>query len=337
MSGSRTLKDIAAETGYSIKTVSRAIHDHPDIKKETRARIMEVVRKHRFTPQWAAQSLRIRRTHTIGFVVPNLTNSFFGQVAMAIDEHFRKSHYSTLICFTAKSYPNELESLASLLGKNVDGIIFAPSASGGDYFRVLPQLKDKPVVIIDNRCAGNGACHVLHDNRYGMKLLAGHLAERGCRAIAYIGGPLEESSAAERLEGYRAALRARGLAVNERLIRTADWEQVNGGHDATLDLLRKERGRVDAVLYGNSQLLLGGYKAIHALGLSIPAQLAVASFDPPYMIDALVPRPTSLGQVERTIGLTAARLLQEQIGGRKPPARKEIRIRAELQVGESSG
>jgi LacI family transcriptional regulator len=335
------LKDIAAETGYSIKTVSRAIHNHPDIKQETRQRIMEVVRKHAFTPQWAAQSLRIRSTHTIGFAVPNLTNGFFGQIAMTIDAHFRQAHYSTLISFTAGSYQNELESLASLVGKNVDGIIFAPSGRGGSYFQDLPQLCEKPLVIIDNRCEKIDACHVLHDNRFGMKLLTDHLVERGHRSIAFIGGPLEESSAAERLEGYRVALRAHGLSAREKLVRIADWEQVNGGYDATMDLLgrepRGEPGRVTAILYGNSQLLLGGYKAIHALGLRMPKDLAVASFDPPYVIDSLVPRPTSLGKVEGKIGLTAARLLQEQIAGRKPAVRKEIRIRSELVIGGSSG
>jgi DNA-binding LacI/PurR family transcriptional regulator len=297
---------------------------------------MEVVRKHAFTPQWAAQSLRIRRTHTIGFAVPNLTNGFFGQIAMTIDAYFRKARYSTLICFTAKNFQDELESLASLVGKNVDGVIFAPSGSGGNYFQALPQLREKPLVMIDNRCPSIDAYHVLHDNRFGMKLLTDHLVQRGHRLIAFIGGPLEESSAAERLEGYRSALGAHGLAADEGLVRIADWEQINGGFEATMDLLGKERGRVNAVLYGNSQLLLGGYKAIHAMGLRMPEDLAVASFDPPYVIDSLVPRPTSLGQVEEKIALTAARLLQELIAGKKQASRKEVRIRSELQVGESS-
>ena len=330
------LKDIAAETGYSIKTVSRAIHDHPDIKRETRERIMEVVRKHGFTPQWAAQSLRIRRTHTIGFAVPNLTNGFFGQIAMSIDAHFRQARYGTLICFTAKDYRRELESLGALLSKNVDGIIFAPSGRGGDYFRDLPQLAEKPLVLIDNRCEGVGGWYVLHDNDRGMKLLTDHLLDRGRRRIGFVGGPPEESSAAERLEGYREALRARGLQPQEELVRTADWDQVNGGYEATLDLWNRQRGRVDAVLYGNSQLLLGGYKAIHSLGLRMPADLAVAGFDPPYPIDSLVPRPTSLGKVEEEIGLTAARLLQELIAGGKPACGREIRIRSDLVIGGSS-
>ena len=297
---------------------------------------MEVVRKHAFTPQWAAQSLRIRQTHTIGFAVPNLTNGFFGQIAMTIDAYFRKARYSTLMCFTAKNFQDELESLASLVGTNVDGIIFAPSGSGGNFFQALPQLQEKPLVIIDNRCPIIDACHVLHDNRFGMKLLTDHLVERGHRLIAFIGGPLEESSAAERLEGYRSALGAHGLAADEGLVRIADWEQINGGFEATMDLLGKERGRVNAVLYGNSQLLLGGYKAIHAMGLRMPEDLAVASFDPPYVIDSLVPRPTSLGQAEEKIALTAARLLQELIAGKKEASRKEVRIRSELQIGESS-
>jgi DNA-binding LacI/PurR family transcriptional regulator len=333
----KRLKDIAAETGFSIKTVSRAIHDHPDIRPETRTRIMEVVHRHGFTPQWAAQSLRIRKTHTVGFAVPNLTNGFFGQIAMTIDGHFREARYSTLICFTTKNLENEIESLASLLGKNVDGIIFAPSGCSVDYFEALPPLRDKPLVIIDNRCESINACHVLHDNAFGMRLLADHLISRGHRSIGYIGGPLEESSAAERLDGFTTALTRHGLSVDESLIRIVDWEQINGGHEATLDLLQKATGRLTAILYANSQLLLGGYKAIHAAGLRMPADIAVAGFDPPYVIDSLVPRPTTLGKVEERIGLTAARLLQDLMGGKKPPANKELRIRSELRIGESSG
>lgn len=333
----KRLKDIAAETGYSIKTVSRAIHDHPDIKPETRAHIMEVVRRHGFTPQWAAQSLRIRKTHTVGFVVPNLTNGFFGQIAMTIDAHFRETRYSTLICFTAKNLENELDALGLLLSKNVDGIIFAPSGRCIDYFEALPSLREKPLVIIDNRCENIGAWHVLHDNRFGMKLLVDHLVARGHRSIAFIGGPPEESSAAERLDGYRTALASHGLPVEETLIRIADWEKISGGHEATTELLHNARGRLTAILYGNSQLLLGGYKAIHALGMRMPEDVAVASFDPPYVIDSLVPHPTALGMVEEEIGLTAAHLLQDLMSGKKTPANKEIRIRSELRIGESSG
>jgi LacI family transcriptional regulator len=298
---------------------------------------MEVVHRHGFTPQWAAQSLRIRKTHTVGFVVPNLTNGFFGQIAMAIDAHFREARYGTLICFTAKKLENELDSLQSLLGKNVDGIIFAPSGCAVDYFETLPALREKPLVIIDNRCESIGAFHVLHDNVFGMDLLADHLIARGHRSIGYVGGPREESSAAERLEGYRGALVRHGIAADEDLIRTADWDTIGGGYEATVDLLTRARGHVTAILYGNSQLLLGGYKAIHGLGLRMPADLAVACFDPPYEIDSLVPRPTALGTVEREIGLTAARLLQDLMAGRTPPATREIRIRSELRIGESSG
>jgi DNA-binding LacI/PurR family transcriptional regulator len=90
------------------------------------------------------------------------------------------------------------------------------------------------------------------------------------------------------------------------------------------------------VLYGNSQLLLGGYKAIRQAGLRVPQELAVAGFDPPYVIDSLTPRPTTLGKVEEKIGLAAAELLQELIAGRKPAGGREVRIRSELAVGESS-
>jgi LacI family transcriptional regulator len=166
-----TLKDIAEKTGYSIKTVSRAIHNHSDISVETRRKIMKIVEEHSFEPNWAAQSLRSRRTRTIGFVIPNLTNGYFGQIGMVIDTYFRKLGYTTLIGFTSNSYQNEIESLKSLIAKNVDGIIFAPVGCTGGYFRDIPKLNSKPLVIIDNKCRGIDAHYVLHDNAHGVALL----------------------------------------------------------------------------------------------------------------------------------------------------------------------
>jgi LacI family transcriptional regulator len=331
-----TLKSIAEESGFSIKTVSRAIHDHPDINAETRARIMEIVERHGYSPNWAAQSLRRQRTHTIGYVVPNLTNGFFGQIGIAIDAFFRRHHYSTLISFTSSNHDNEIESLKSLISKNVDGIIFAPVGHAGDYFNKVPWLSMKPLVIIDNSCDGIDATYVLHDNVRGAGLLVEHLVQHGHERIACVTGPVEESSGGERLRGYLEALERSGFEHEPSLIRVTNWE-IWGGDVAIRDLFKDPSNRPTAVFFANSQLLLGGYKAFNELGLSIPRDVAVVSFDPPNVIDSLVPRPSTLVRSEEKIGSTAARLLLDLVTRGKSSRRRTVRIRQELSLGASCG
>jgi DNA-binding LacI/PurR family transcriptional regulator len=332
-----TLKDIAEETGFSIKTVSRAIHDHPDIKGETKDIIMEVVRRLGFTPNWAAQSLRNKRTNTTGFIIPNITNGFFGEIGMTIDSLFRARGYSTLICFTSNSKENEIASIQSLLAKNIDGIILAPIGNQGEYIDLVPNLADTPLVLIDNRLSGPLRNYVLQDNEGDSCRLAAHILGHGYRRIGFITGPLEESSSRERFAGFRRALDEAGIALDEGLVRSVDWE-IRSGYEATMDLLGQRGGsRPTAIIYANSQLLLGGYKAIRENGLSIPADIAVASFEHPDVIDALSPRPTTLKKVEMRIGVAAAAMLLSLIESKENMAPREVLIPSELITGESCG
>ena len=297
---------------------------------------MKIVDEHHYSPNWAAQSLRSQKTHTIGYIVPNITNGFFGEVGLAIDTFFRKYRYNTLICFTSNDHEIEIDSLNSLINKNVDGIIFAPIGYAGDYFSQAPRLAKKPLVIIDNACKGIEANYVLHDNVHGAGLLVEHLFAHGHRKIACVTGPIEETSGAERLKGYREALERCGLPYNESLVRVTTWE-IKGGDEAVRDLFQDSSRRPTAVYFANSQLLLGGYKAFNALKLAIPGDVAAVSFDPPNVIDSLVPRPTTLERFEDRIGLTAARLLLDLISERKTKRNKTVRIRRSLSLGVSCG
>lgn len=332
------LKDIADETGFSIKTVSRAIHDHPDIKKETKEIIMEVVRKRGFTPNWAAQSLRNQKTNTIGYIIPNITNGFFSEIGIAIDAFFREKGYSTLICFTSDSRENEIESIRSLLAKNIDGIILAPIGNRGEFIDEIPNLADTPLVLIDNRLSGPPRNYVLQDNEGNSRRLTAHIISHGHANIGFVTGPLEESSSRERFLGFCNALEDAGAIYDESLVRTVDWE-IHSGYEATKDLFdNKGNARPTAIIYGNTQLLLGGYKALREKDLLIPQDVAVASFEHPDIIDALTPCPTTLEKVEKRIGVAAAEMLFSLIetkGEISPP--QEILIPSQLIIGESCG
>jgi DNA-binding LacI/PurR family transcriptional regulator len=298
---------------------------------------MEVVHRLGFTPNWAAQSLRNQRTSTIGYIIPNITNGFFGEIGMAIDAYFRARSYTTLICFTSDSRENEIASIKSLLAKNIDGIILAPIGNQGDYIDLVPNLADTPLVLIDNRLSGPPRNYVLQDNEDNSRRLAAHILGHGHKRIGFVTGPLEESSSRERLTGFRRALDEAGIILDDSLVRSVDWE-IHSGYRASMDLLGQKGGsRPTAIIYANSQLLLGGYKAIREKGLSIPMDIAVASFEHPDIIDALSPRPTTLEKVETRIGTAAASMLLSLIGSKEKTAPREVLIPSKLIIGESCG
>lgn len=298
---------------------------------------MEVVRKRGFTPNWAAQSLRNQKTHTIGYIIPNITNGFFGEIGIAIDAYFRSKGYSTLICFTSDSRENEIESIRSLLAKNIDGIILAPIGSQGEYIDQVPNLDDTPLVLIDNRLNGPPRNYVLQDNEGNSRALTSHILGHGHKRVGFITGPLEESSSRERLIGFRDALDGAGIVFDDSFVRSADWE-IHSGYEATKDLLdQKGNARPTAIIYGSSQLLLGGYKALRDKGFLIPTDIAVASFEHPDIIDALSPCPTTLEKVETRIGMAAAEMLLSIIESKERLPLHEVLIPSKLIVGESCG
>jgi LacI family transcriptional regulator len=318
-----------------VKTVSRALNGHSDVNVRTRRAIQRVVKKLGYEPNWAARSLRWQQTRTIGYVIPNLVNGFFGEIGNSITRYFNSRGYNTIICFSSNDHETEVASLRSLAAKNIDGIILAPVGNDGSSLRKVGPLAEVPIVLIDNMFHDVDLSCILHDNEHDTRLLVNHLVEHGHSAIACVTGPLEETSAAERLRGYRQALDEAGISQRESLVRVTDWES-RGGYAATMDLLQDTLSRPTAIFYANSQQLLGGYKALNELQLRVPADIAIVGFDHPDVIDALSPRPTVLKKVEQRIGAAAARLLWDMLQGKRVPPRT-IRIRSTVSLGSSCG
>jgi LacI family transcriptional regulator len=331
-----SLKDIAAKTGFSIKTVSRALNDHPDVKKETRARILTVAKKYSYYPNLVAKSLRTRQAFTIGYVVPDITNEFYGKVGIAIEREAKKHRYGLLVSFTEESSENEIDSLKLLLAKRVDGIILATVGTTGEFIREILRNYPTPIVVIDNRAEGVKTNLVLHDNVDGACLLTKHLIGHGHKAIACITGPLTETSGKERLLGYKKALEESGIPIDEAMIRTSNW-RVDGGYETACELMAVKPRRPSAVFVGNSIMALGVYKALRKMCLRIPDDVALASFDSLEFTDAVDPPLTTLERVESRIGELAARILFERIQARDTVTMSEHFVKASICVRRSCG
>jgi len=330
-----TLKEIATIAGVSIKTASRAINGYPDISKATRERILEIARTHHYLPNNAARSLRQNRSCTIGLVVPDLTNLFFGEVGRAVHNHLKPSGYSTLISFSEGSHRMEIDALDSLVAKQVDGIILATVGSTADHVQLIRQHYRIPVVVIDNILEGADTDLVLHDDMANSKRLTEHLCAQGCRSIGFISGPLAETSGAHRHEGFLQAMATLELPVHPTQVVTGDWT-VQGGRRAAMELLDRCTSGLDGIITANSLMALGLYAVLRERDLRIPHDIAVASFDYLELVDALDPPLTTLSRVDSKIGLLAAQRLQYLIDNPEEKGVERTLVTAELQVRQSS-
>ena len=237
---STTMKRIAGELGVSITTVSKVLNNHDDISPATRARVMAKVEELGYRPNAVARSLTLRRTHTLGIVIPDLMHSFFVEIIAGIEPVASERGYGLLLCSSGENPAKERSELQLLHGRQVDGIVLAPSQGSGNA-EILRELHahGTGLVMIDRDDYPNVPCHrVLTDDEQ-----VGHAGDRaparvGRRAIAHLAGP-RLTHARRREKGLE------GRAARRRHPRPADW-MVAGGLHGERRLPRDEAAAVGA-------------------------------------------------------------------------------------------
>jgi LacI family transcriptional regulator len=308
-----TMKRIAAELGVSTTTVSKVLNDQPDIGKATRARVLARVEELGYRPNAVARSLSLRRTHTLGVVIPDLMHSFFVEIVAGIEAVMSAQGYGLLLCSSGENPRKERSELEMLRARQVDGIVLASAHASGNT-DVLKQITGLgcALVMIDRDDHARIRCHrVLTDDEEVGRLATAHLAARGRRAIAHIGGP-PIVHARRREEGYAAALAEHGLESHPEWIVHAGFMEADG-YRAMKHLLALKR-KVDAVFAANDPAAIGAMKAIWEAGLRVPEDIAVVGAGDVAHGDLLRVPLTTVSWSKEELGRRAAELLLEQIG-----------------------
>ena len=268
------MKRIAGELGVSITTVSKVLNNHDDISPATRARVMAKVEELGYRPNAVARSLTLRRTHTLGMVIPDLLHSFFAEILSGIELVASERGYGLLLCSSAENPAKERSELQLLHGRQVDGIILAPSHGSGNG-EILRELLSQGigVVMIDRDDYPNIPCHrVLTDDEQVGVLATEHLLASGRRAIAHLAGP-RLVHAKRREKGWKDTLRAAGIRI------PSDWIVPSGfmASDGYRSMKRalSLRPRIDAVFCANDPSAIGAMKAVWEAGLRVPDDIAI--------------------------------------------------------------
>ncbi len=331
-----TIHDVAREAGVSLKTVSRVVNNESQVSLETRIKVEQAIAKLGYQPNNIARSLRKSKTNTVGYIIPDISNQFFGLIGRTIERILRRKGYSLIISSTNNDPKNEIESLGLFASQKVDGIILATLGETKEFIKSYLHKFEIPIVAIDNKLSGLDLDLVLHDNHRGSYILARHLIEHGHQYIAFISGPLDQTSGELRFQGYRRALEESGIDYRESLVRIGDW-QIKSGYDLVLDLL-EDNVYFTSVFAANFYMALGCLRALKKRGLRVPKDVAIVSFDNLDFAEFVDPPLTTLRRVEHKIGVMATKLLLKRIEARdqnREPT--EVLIPAKLSVRESCG
>lgn len=334
-SGNPTLKSIAVKLGVSVSTVSRVINGKSSryrISKETEQLILEAAKELSYTPNQLARGLRLKRTNTIGYLIPDISNPFFASIAKSVEKSARKFGYSIILCDSEESTELESSSLQLMLNRKVDGLIISPVGLEVSHLIEISQ-KDIPIVLLDRYFPNLNIPFVTSDNYQGAFEAVSYLISNGHSRIACIQGLKNTSPNNDRVKGYRDAHIKNDIEIDESLIVGDSFGEENGYIETKL-LLKK--GDLPTAIFSVSNLIsLGAIRAITEEGLKIPDDISMISFDDqPYSRFLSTPM-TTVAQQSNQIGQIATKLLIDQIESNRANESKGIFLPTRMIIRDS--
>jgi LacI family transcriptional regulator len=327
-----TIKDVAREASVSVATVSRVFNGATVVREETARRIREVAATLRYAPHGGARSLITNRTNTLGVLLPDLYGEFFSELIHGIDLTARKEGYHILVSRSWEGRSEIEEAMRAMRGR-VDGmLLMSPDVHADSLLNVPANL---PVVLLCSPSRGHELDSVTIQNFHGAKEMVEHLISVGHKRIAIIKGSLGNFDAAERLRGYRSALKDAGIAHDPDLERQGDFTE-DGGFTAAHELMSL-KNRPTAVFAANDSMAIGALSAFKQLGVRIPEDMAIAGFDDIPLCRYMDPPLSSVRVHIADLGAKAVEVLLHGIRHKNDHERRRERMSTEIVIRRSSG
>ncbi|KUN17636.1 hypothetical protein AQJ11_37895 [Streptomyces corchorusii] len=314
--------DVAAAAGVSVTTVSHVISGRRPVSAATRARVEDAVRRLGYQADPSARGLRTQRTHTLGLVVPDITNPFNTELAAGVQEIAFTGEYLTVVCEAPMQGPGLPAVLRRLTARRMDGIIIGRYGAGRADLDLVTASGAR-LVRLGSRLADGPGDVVRAAETEGMRDLVRHLVrERGYRNIGFIGGEQGVEPGGERFEGYAQALGDAGLTVPEGLVAWTGFTR-EGGRAGAARLLDAPHPP-DALVCANDLIAIGALDVARQRGLDVPGRLAITGYDDIDAAAMVTPALTTVLNPAREIGRSAARLLLDRMEGETGPAREIV-------------
>lgn len=317
----------------SVSTVSRVVNNRDRVDPETREKILRALKEFNYQPDEIARSLRGNAVNVIGVIVPDIANTFFSMVIKGIESAARQNRYSVILCNSDADREREEECLQMLLQRKIAALIIASINGSSELMKQYFQLKI-PVVFIDNIPKSEENYNsVTIDNFKAGYSLAKHLIELGHARIYTITGPLKETSAAERFNGWKKALAEAKINPGKGWMVEGDFKE-DSGYRLMKEIL-KQRELPTAVFAANNFMAYGVVKAVCELGLRIPEDISVVTFDAVDITGLMKFQITSVIQPAGGIGKLAAEICIQEARNPDVRAYRKVVLEHELILGNS--
>lgn len=312
-----TIKDIAAEVGMSISSVSRAMSDHPHISDATKKKVKEASLKLGYRYNALAAALRSSRSKTIGLVVPRISMPFQSAVITAIQNKLHTFGYNLMICQSNESPALEENLVKLLMTAQMEGIIVSCTLYTEDFSFFEEAAKELPLVFYDRVPKSKDWHRIVGDEFKGAYLVTQHLIEQGCTRIAHLSGPLSCSIYQGRYNGYLAALKDAGLPVVQEYIKFHELNRSNA-LESCADIFSLEVPP-DGVFACNDTTALAVLSFAQEQGIKVPDALKIVGYANDNRTEISCPNISSVEQFPHLMGEGTASLIMDLIQRKEAP------------------
>lgn len=308
-----TLEDVARAAGVSTATVSRCLNNPNKVVEKTRNRVLAVVTRLGYAPNFNARALAARRTETIGAVIPTMENAIFAEGVQAFQRVLQAEGFTLLIASSNYDPATEAEVIRKLVARGADGLLLVGFDRSPDTYSFL-EAQSIPAVVGWAYDARGALPSVGFDNAAAMAALVRHAIDLGHKRVGMISGVTSGNDRARlRLEGVASVLGDAGLSPPT--VVEARYELAEGSQ--AFDTLRKEAKDLTLIICGNDVLAAGALRRAREVGMSVPDDISITGFDDIGLAQVVDPPLTTVRVPHRTMGEAAARLLLdllEEIG-----------------------
>jgi LacI family sucrose operon transcriptional repressor len=326
MGAGTTIEEIAKLAGVSNATVSLVINGRgPEyrISKKTQQKILDIVEEKNFTPNQLARGFRLKKTQTIGVIVPDLTNWFFSRIAHEIEVMARKNNHQVLITCSDDNEKTEYAVVNNLQARRVDGLIIASVMRKEQIAQNISELKI-PVVYIDRRIEGHNVSWVASDNYQGAFDLINHMCQNNPEEIFYLGGLKGISTSKNRLRGYRDALKANNIAYRPEFVFQKDYT-IQSGYLMAKEMYAQVGGPPKSLFTAALTLLEGALNFIKEKHGHIPSDMHIGTYDDHPFFDYMSVKICSVRQDTHCIAQVATGMIFDALSGKQVIQQKIIK------------
>ena len=327
-----TIKDIARLSGCSVSTISRVINDRPDVRPETKEKVLQMMRESGFVPNTNARQLKIQQSRSLVFVVKGTRNLFFSDFLVQLQRAATLYGYSGIVSYLDEN-ANEIDAAQKILREiKPKGMIFL-GGSVANFQQGFANITVPAVLtaLVSDELDFPNLSMVGVDDRAAARTAVSHLIAQGHRKIAVLGGPTTSYPSRMRRLGAQDAMEDAGLTFDDRLYGLSNYDFESAYH--AMNSLLARRAEFTALFAMSDVIAFGAIRALVSAGFRVPEDISVIGFDGISMSRYCVPVMTTIVQPGEQIALQSIELLVRQIEHGAPA--QKITLQPELQVGES--